>query len=114
MSAFREVNVDVSLKRLLDAEAHAAEMARQADVSRERQVQDAMDEARVEEQRFEARIPGIHESFVSKAEQRAETTIKELERRYHEHQEQVRQEAESRQADALEAAFALIIDADAE
>jgi len=48
--------MDQTLKRLLEAEVRAEQIARQADEARERLIQGALLEARAEENRFEARI----------------------------------------------------------
>jgi vacuolar-type H+-ATPase subunit H len=102
--------MDNSLQKLLDAERKAQEIVQKADEQRHKVIQQALDEARVEEERFEARIPELHESFVSKAQARAEQTIAELKRRYDERHKQLREQAEEREGDALEAAFAVIVD----
>lgn len=101
--------MDESLQRLLDAEARAEQIVRQADAERERIIQGALMEARGEEDRFEARIPELHKSFVDKAEARAEQTSAEIKRRFDERHTQLRDYAEQREAEALEAAFALLI-----
>jgi len=98
-----------SLRRLLDAEVNAEKVARQAEEARDALIQKALDEARMEEQRFEARIPELHHSFVEKAEARADQTIKELKRRYEERHDRLRAIAVEHQDDALEAALDLVI-----
>jgi V/A-type H+-transporting ATPase subunit G/H len=102
--------MDDTLQRLLDAETRAEKIAQQADAERERLIQGALMEARAEEQRFEARVPELHASFVEKAETRAEQTVAELKRRYDERHVQLRSLAEEREDDALDAAFAVLID----
>jgi V/A-type H+-transporting ATPase subunit G/H len=106
--------MDDTLQRLLDAEVRAEKIAQQADVERERMIQGALMEARTEEERFEARIPDLHASFVEKAESRAEQTVAELKRRYDERHAQLRSLADEREDDALDAAFALLIDPEAD
>jgi hypothetical protein len=101
--------MDESLKRLLDAEIRAEEIAKQAGAERERLIQIALKEAGAEEQRFEARIPELHASFIDKAGARAEQTIKELKRRYDERHGQLRSLAEEREQEALAAAFEILI-----
>jgi len=100
--------MDESLQRLLDAEARAEQIVQQADAERERIIQGALLEARGEEDRFEARIPELHASFVEKAEARAEQTSAEIKRRFDERHTQLRNYAEQREAEALEAAFAVL------
>ena len=106
--------MDDTLKRLLDVEVRAEQIARQADKAREQLIQSALTEARAEEERFEARIPELHASFIEKAESRAAQTISELKRRYDERHTQLRDMAEEREDEALEAAFTLLLDPDAE
>lgn len=101
---------DDTLKRLLDAELRAEALVEQAQKERERIVQDAVDEARATEQRFEARIPELHASFVHKAEERAAQAIAELERRYREHGADLRARAREHEREAIAAALALLID----
>jgi len=106
--------MDDTLQRLLDAEVRAEKIARQAEEERERLIQGALMEARAEEDRFESRIPELHSSFIEKAEHRAEQTVAELKRRYDERHAQLRALAEQREEDALDAAFSVLIDPDAE
>jgi len=102
--------MDETLQRLLAAEQQAEGIVRQADSERERIIKDALQEARIEEERFEARIPELHASFVDKAEQRARQTNSELKKRYDERHAELRNQAEARENEALDAAFALLTD----
>ena len=102
--------MDDSLQRLLDAEHRAQEIVQKAEAQRQAAIQQALRDAHNEEERFEVRVPELHESFVSKAQARAEQTVNELKRRYDEHHLRVRQLAEEREEEALEAAFATLID----
>ena len=102
--------MDDTLKRLLEAESQAEEIARRADQERERIIQSAILEARAEETRFEARIPELYASFQDKAEARADQTTSELKKRYDERHTQLRNQAEEREKEALESAFTLLID----
>jgi vacuolar-type H+-ATPase subunit H len=105
--------MDDALKRLLEAERRAEELAKQAEHEQDRMIQAALREARTEEERFQARIPEIHSSFLEKAEARAEQTIKELKKRSDERHTQLREMAEAREAEALEAAFAVLCEPEA-
>jgi V/A-type H+/Na+-transporting ATPase subunit G/H len=98
-----------SLRRLLDAESNAEKIARQAEEARDALIQNALNEARVEEQRFEARVPELHHAFIEKGESRAEQTIKELRRRYEERHERLRSVSGEHQDDALGAAMELLL-----
>jgi vacuolar-type H+-ATPase subunit H len=102
--------LDETLKRLLDAEMRAEQIAQDAEQERERIIQAAMTDARSEDQRFTARVPDLHRGFIRKAEERAEQTIAELKRRYDERHLQLRDLAEEREQEALEFAFELLID----
>ncbi|MGD8206640.1 MAG: ATPase [Thiohalocapsa sp.] len=102
--------MDDTLKRLLDAEMRAERLAREAEEEQERVIQAAMQEARTEDERFTARVPDLHRSFIRKSEERAEQTIAELKRRYDERHVQLRNLAEEREQEALQAAFELLID----
>ena len=106
--------MEKTLQRLLDAEMNAEQIHQRAVTAKERVIQEALQEARTEEERFEARLPELHNSFIDKANQRAEQTIAELKRRYDERHAQLRTYAESREETALDAAFAVLIDPDAD
>jgi hypothetical protein len=102
--------MDDTLKRLLDAEMRAETIAQEAEQERERIIQAAMADAKAEDQRFTARVPDLHRGFIRKAEERAEQTVAELKRRYDERHVQLRNLAEEREQEALEQAFALLLD----
>jgi V/A-type H+/Na+-transporting ATPase subunit G/H len=102
--------MDDILQRLLDAEMRAEKIAQEAEQERERIIQAAVADARAEDQRFTARIPDMHRSFIRKAGERADQTVAELKRRYDERHVQLRNLAEAREQDALDTAFELIID----
>jgi F0F1-type ATP synthase membrane subunit b/b' len=59
---------------------------------------------------FEASIPTLRASLIEKAESRAEQGIAEIKRRYDDRHAQVRKLAEQRGDEALDAAFAFLID----
>lgn len=97
--------MDDTLKRLLAAEGSASEMVAKAQADSERLVQATLQEARQQEDRFQARIPDLRASFLDKAEQRATQTVAEMERRFQERLVQLRDAAETHEEAALEAAF---------
>ena len=99
-----------TLQRLLAAELRAEKIASQAEEEQERLIQQAMADAKADNERFTARIPDLHRSVIAKAEERAEQNIAELRRRYDERHVQLRDQAEQREDDALEAAFRVLID----
>jgi vacuolar-type H+-ATPase subunit H len=102
--------MEESLQRLLDAETQAQSIHQKAEKARERMIQEALREAKAKEEQFEARIPELQKNFMEKAETRAEQTIAELKKRFNERHAQLREYAEVREEDALEAAFAVLID----
>jgi len=98
-----------TLKRLLAAEQRASEITRQAEQQAENIVQGALNEAKVQQERFEKRLPQLRTSHMEKAAQRAEQTIKEIERRYDERIVALREAAEMHEEEALDAAFAQLL-----
>ncbi len=98
-----------TLKRLLEAEAKAEKMVDEAKAERQRKVEQALQNARAEEQRFESRIPEIHADFLKKAENRANQTVGELQRRYEERTRQLRMLAEEHENEAINSAVGLIL-----
>ncbi len=68
---------------------------------------------RRENDHFTTRIPDLHRSFIAKAEERAEQNIAELRRRYDERHNQLRDQAEQREEEALEAAFQILVHSNA-
>ena len=104
--------MDDTLQRLLAAEMRAEKIAQQAEQDQERVIHKAMGDAKAENDRFTARIPDLHRSFIAKAEERADQNIAELRRRYDERHIQLRDQAEQREDEALEAAFQVLIDAE--
>ena len=104
--------MDDTLQRLLAAEMRAEKIAQQAEQDQERVIHKAMSDAKAENDRFTARIPDLHRSFIAKAEERADQNVAELRRRYDERHIQLRDQAEQREDEALEAAFQVLIDAE--
>ena len=99
-----------TLQRLLAAELRAEKIAAQAEEEQEHLIQQAMADAKADNERFTQRIPDLHRAFIAKAEDRAEQTIAELRRRYDERHIQLRDQAEQREEEALEAAFHVLLD----
>jgi hypothetical protein len=54
----------------------------------------------------------MHQSFIDKAQQRAEQTIAEMKLRYDERNKMLRKLADKHEKEALERAIALILDSD--
>ncbi len=97
--------MDDTLKHLLAAESAASQLVEKAQTDSERLVQTALHDARQQEERFEARVPELHSAFLEKADQRAQQTVAEMERRFQERLTQLRDAAETHEEAALEAAF---------
>lgn len=102
------IQMDDTLKRLLDAEMRAEHIAQQAEAEQERIIQKAIADAKTENDRFTTRIPDLHRAVIAKSEDKAEQTIAELKRRYDERHIQLRDQAEQREGAALEAAFQIL------
>ncbi len=102
--------MDDTLQRLLAAEMRAEKIAQQAEKEQEQVIHKAMADAKAENERFTTRIPDLHRSFISKAEERAEQNIAELRRRYDERHVQLRDQSEQREDEALQAAFQVLMD----
>ncbi len=103
-----DTTMEDTLKRLLATEKEAnriTELASNAD----QLAQEATEQARSQEQRFQARLPELRASFLDKADQRAAQALKEIQRRTDERLEQLRQNAEDNAESALEAAFAELL-----
>lgn len=98
------------LKRLLDVEDRAQALVRDADQAREGAVHGALDQVRVAERRFQARIPELRESFEVKARAQAEQELANLRRRYQERHGELRVLAEEREVKAVAAALELLMD----
>jgi vacuolar-type H+-ATPase subunit H len=99
---------DETLKRLLDAEAKAEQVIARADGERQAIVEQARQEATAAEQHHAKRVAEIHAAFQTEAEQRAQQTITELQRRYAEHTLALRASAEQREVEALDEALTLL------
>jgi len=102
--------MDDTLKRLLDAEMKAQARVDEAMNEHDRIVSQAQEEVRQAEQRFSARIPEIQASFKDKANERADQSIAELNRRYDERRLQLEALAEERHKIATEEAISIILD----
>lgn len=98
-----------TLKRLLDAEHRASGITRKAEQEAERILQAARDQAAMQQERFQQRIPEIRQSMLEKACARAQQTVAELERRSDERVGALRNAAEVHEEEALDAAFEVLL-----
>ena len=97
--------MDDTLKQLLAAESAASELVDNAQKEAEQLMQSALHEARLQEERFEARVPEMHAALLEKSDQRAQQSVAEMERRFHERFDQLRKDAETHEDAALNTAF---------
>jgi hypothetical protein len=102
--------MDDTLQRLLDTELRAEKIAKHAETELERVIKDTIASTHAEIKKFEASVPAIYASFVEKAEVRAEQAVTEMKRRYDDRHVQLRELAEQREDEAMEAAFTFLID----
>jgi V/A-type H+/Na+-transporting ATPase subunit G/H len=99
-----------ALKRLLDAEAQAEAIIEDASRERERLINQALDEAREVEARFDANKPGMRTPFLKEAEARSEQAVVELTRKYEERQRSLRDLSARHEEEAVAAAMGLLLD----
>lgn len=102
--------MDDTLQRLLDAEMRAERLAKEAEEEHQRTIAAAMEDARDMDERFTSRVPEIQKIWISRSDDRAAKTIAEIERRYDERHQTLRELAEEHEDEALEAAFQILID----
>jgi len=98
-----------TLKRLLAAEQQASEITRRAEQEADHLVEAALQEAQVRQERFEERLPKLRAAHMEKAEHRASQTVKEIARRFDERIGDLRAAAETHEEEALDAAFAYLL-----
>jgi V/A-type H+-transporting ATPase subunit G/H len=99
-----------SLKDLLEAETEAEAIVTSGEVERDKIIQKSLDDAFDMEKQFKARLPEMQQSFIDKAQQRAEQTIAEMKLRYDERNKMLRKLAGKHEKEALQRAIALILD----
>jgi vacuolar-type H+-ATPase subunit H len=102
--------MDDALKRLLEAEAQADAEVTRASAERERVIQEALEQAREAEARFAAGVADLRAPYLRQAEERSQQAIAELRRKYDERGRTLRAQAEAREALAVEAALAVLLD----
>ena len=99
-----------ALKRLLEAEALADAEVTRASGERERIIQDALEQARIARDQFASGVADLRAPYLAQAEDRAAQAIAELRRKYDERGRMLRTQAEAREAAAIEAAMAVMLD----
>ena len=104
--------MDNTLQRLLDTELKAEKLVDDALKQRDRLMEQSLEEVRLAEARFDARIPEIRASFLEKAEQRIEQTVAEVSLRYQERIAELQTMADETRDEAVQAALGIILDSE--
>jgi vacuolar-type H+-ATPase subunit H len=104
--------MDDDLKRLLEAEAKAQGIIDAAGADRQRILDETLAAIREGEARFEASRTDLRTPFLDEARGRAGHAIAELARKYEERQRNLRDMAARHEQEAIDAALALLLDAD--
>ena len=99
-----------SLKDLLTAETDAEAIVSAGEEERDRIIQKALEDAQDLERQFLDRLPEMQESFMEKAQSRAEQTIAEVKLRYDERNKMLRELADRHEREALDLCVELILD----
>lgn len=99
-----------ALKRLLEAEARADAEVTAASAERERIIQQALEQARFAKEQFAAGIVETRAPYLAQAEERAAQAVAELKKKYDERGRTLRARAEEREAVAIDAAMAVVLD----
>lgn len=102
--------MDDPLQRLLEAEARARALIDDASQQRQRMIEEALAAAREAEARFEAGRAALRAPYLNEAEGRAEQAVAGLARKYAERQRTLRELASRHEAEAVDAALALLLD----
>lgn len=105
--------MDDQLQRLLEAEARAQALIDDARQERQRIVDEALATARAAEQRFDRERADLRAPYVNEARTRVEQVAAELARKLVERQHMLRDLAARHEAEAVDAALALLLDPDA-
>lgn len=98
-----------SLKDLLQAETEAEAIVARGEKERDARIQQSLDDSLEMEKQFQARLPEISQSFLDKAQERADQTIAEMKLRYDEHTKELRVLADKHENEALENAITLVL-----
>jgi V/A-type H+-transporting ATPase subunit G/H len=97
------------LKRLLVVEMEAEDQVQQADAERRKMIQDALDQARLDEIEFEKRTESRRKPFLAAAEDGAQRRIAELESATVARQRMLREQAAGNEEAAISATLSLIL-----
>lgn len=98
------------LQRLLEAEAHAQSVIDEASRTRQRMMDETLASVREAEVRFDAGRAELRAPYLQEAQARADQAVAELARKYGERQRMLRELAARHEAEAVDAALALLLD----
>lgn len=101
---------DQNFQTLLDAENDAERIIEEARNDRDQLLEKALELTHQQEAAFEQRIPEIRESSLHRAVQHANQVISDYQKRHDERSIELRELAEQREDEALDAAFRLFMD----
>ncbi len=102
--------MEATLQRLLDAERKAQQLVDLASLERDRILQGALADASAASDRLTARIPDIQTSLTAKAQERANQSIAEMQRRHADHLALIHQSSKTRREEAMLAAMTMLLD----
>ncbi|MBT3310319.1 MAG: ATPase [Gammaproteobacteria bacterium] len=101
-----------SLNDLLQSELEAEKIVQESEQQREQIKQQALKDGHAILQQFNDRLPELHQSFLDRANERAEQSIAELKLRYDEQNLLLRQLSEKHQQEAFTDALARLLEED--
>lgn len=104
--------MDDSLYDLLNVEKQAEQIVLDGEEEREHIRHKALDDADAALRQFNARLPELHQSFLDKANERAEQSIAELKVRYNERNRELRLLAQQHEKQALSDALDMLFKED--
>lgn len=102
--------MDDALQRLLEVESRARSLIADAERERQRIIDEALATAREAEARFEAGRAALRAPFIADARARGERAAAELARKYGERHRTLRELAARHEAEAVDAALAVLLD----
>ena len=102
--------MDDQLQRLLEAEARAQAVIDAAGIERQRIIDDTLEAVRSAEARFDTRRAELRAPYLNEAHGRADQAVAEISRKYGERQRSLRELAARHETEAVNAAFALLLD----
>ena len=102
--------MDDSIYELLKIDQQAEQIVLDGEKEREHIKQKALDDANAAIDQFNNRLPELRQSFLDKANERAEQSIAELKLRYNERNQELRKLAAEHELEALEVALSSLLE----